>query len=232
MRNCICLGSPIKEKESKVCQEKTSLSFISLWWSHSSFWDDLHLPDVLWPVWLLCSGSGDRLQVMNAPPIFQNLHINPNRLSHRDYYVCVCPCLRVFFLPACMQGYESFHVCICWLDLGYLPMQEWRTSGKPSSLWGEWCEAADRCQAPSHSSFGTKKKSESSLKHYNTVRCGIFEMKMCCITSASALSASLCCVKRASNRKAVSGGNFLHLFPLNWSLAGCTHTLATLASLA
>lgn len=48
---------------------------------------------------------GYHLQVMNAPPIFPNLHINLNSLSHRDCYVRVCPCLCVF-RPVCMQGCE------------------------------------------------------------------------------------------------------------------------------
>lgn len=52
---------------------------------------------------------GYRLQA-----ILENLHINPN-LSHRDYFISACPCL-CGFVPACLQGYESFHVCVRWLN--------------------------------------------------------------------------------------------------------------------
>ncbi len=114
---------------------------------------------------------GYRLQVMNAPPIFLNLHINLYRLSHRDYYVPMCPCLCVF-LP----------VCICWLYMAsYLQgNSEGLLETHPN------CEVNDvrkLTDAAFLHIYLTVEKKGNLWKFNNTVRRGIFEKKMCCITS-------------------------------------------------
>ena len=54
------------------------------------------LPSALTRVAAPLRFCGYHLQVMNAPPISSNLRINPNRLSHRDYCLCVSMFVRTF----------------------------------------------------------------------------------------------------------------------------------------